>query len=240
MPYSRTSYRNDFEDRIQALRVDARRADGFPATLHTIRDMAFQCAIFQTSAALESYIRLVVEGWAQSLKRRSFGDRLPMASRGYLAAIKFQPHFQKFAYESNEARLIVDLPNEHQKWPVLDGPTAIPAWFDGKLLHGGSAYPSLRNLKRLFHRLGIPDYEVQLSARLRRDVELMIEGFQDVRTALAHAAPPAITLADVIALTNDMISLVAATDRILYSHIINHGGADCWAELRTPIGPAVV
>jgi hypothetical protein len=222
------------------LHGDAKRANELDVGLHGIRDMAFQCAIFQTSAALESYLKLSIEGWAQALKTRSFGNRLPIASRGYLAAMKFQPHFQRFAFENDETRLISDLPNEHNRWPILDGPAALPTWFDGKLLHEGSAYPSFKNLKRLFYRLGVSDFDAQLGERLQRDVELMIKSFQDIRTALAHAAPPTITFDDVSARIKDMCSLVAAIDRILYSHIIKHGGADCWAELRSPVGPAVV
>jgi hypothetical protein len=105
---------------------------------------------------------------------------------------------------------------------------ALPAYFTGRDLHKETSYHSADNLRRLFRRAGIDNILGLLSGRLRRDVELLIEGFQSVRTALAHAAPPLLTVADVETLLVDIKALVGAIDKVFYQHVMQHGGQACW------------
>jgi hypothetical protein len=228
MPYRKSVFRSDYELRVRDLLRECKKASHLDKGFDALRDMVFQCAIFQTSAAIETYLRLVIEGWAQALKMQKKGQHLPEPARGFLAARRFQKHFERFALTNDEAALIVAIPKEHQAWPILNPEPALPAFFDGKLLYAESAYPSFKNLKRVLNRIGIKNPEAALSATLRRDVETLIEGFQSVRTALAHASPPAVTLDDIKGLLSDMTALVAAVDRILYRHVAAHGGATCW------------
>jgi hypothetical protein len=56
----------------------------------------------------------------------------------------------------------------------------------------------------------------------------MIEGFQSVRTALAHSSPPAITFKDVTERIEEMRVLVGGIDRLFFSHVVKNGGVSCW------------
>lgn len=228
MPYKRSVFRKDYEIRIRSLLEECNKASKLGSELNDLRDMVFQCAIFQTSAAVETYLRLIIEGWAQALKSQNRGESLPNTARGFLAARRFQKHFEKFAYTNDEAALIVAIPKEHHDWPILNSQPALPHFFDGKLLHVEATYPSFKNVKRVLVRIGVQGPESALSQLLKRDVETLIEGFQSVRTALAHASPPSITLTDVKKLLSDMRALVAAIDRILFRHVISNGGTSCW------------
>ena len=153
---------------------------------------------------------------------------LPDVTRGYVAMKTFRRHFERLAYNGDETDAISGILKEHKNWPVFDVQHPLPSFFDGKQLHFEVSYPSQKNLRRLFNKLGMPNLEAKLSAILRRDVDVMIEGFQSVRTALAHAAPPPITIRDVRMLIGDMQKLVGAIDRVFYYHVLKHGGGGCW------------
>ncbi len=193
-----------------------------------MRDMIFQCAIFQTSAALETYLKLLIEGWAQSLKQQNKGDLLPLATRGFLAARRFQPHFDRFGFYKNESELIASIPRDHAAWPVLNSDPSLPHFFDGKMIHANSAYPSIKNIIKLLNRVGIDNPKSSLDRLLRGDVETLVEGFQSIRTALAHSSPPSITFRDVQNLLADIQRLVSAIDRLFYRQVVRHGGISCW------------
>jgi hypothetical protein len=190
--------------------------------------MVFQCAVFQTSAALESYLKLIVESWFQELKTRSLGAAIPDNTRGHFALRQFAGVFERFVATRDEVPIAATLGSERAFWPIMTGADAVPAFIKGADVHDGTAYPSYKNLQKLFTRLGLPKIQNRIAAILGRDVEVMIENFQSIRTALAHAAPPTITINDVRSRLADMAALVRALDRILYGHILTHGGADCW------------
>ena len=190
--------------------------------------MVYQCAIFQTSAAIETYLRLMIEGWAQKLRAQRKGMALPVSIRGFLAIQKLQPLFEQLAYKKDDSQVILRIQQEHQSWPILNVSEEIPSPFNGSLIYAKSTYPSYKNIKKLFARLGMPPVEASLNRRLGRDVETMIENFQSLRTALAHSSPPSITLLDVRGRLEDMRLLISAIDRALHSHVVRHGGATCW------------
>jgi hypothetical protein len=228
MAYSRSVYRKDFETRLSALKTEARKANRFPATHHDIRDMVFQCAIFQTSAAIESYLKLIVESWFQEIKNRSLGGALPDNVRGHLALRKFGGAFERYVATRDEVAIAATLGGEKAFWPVMTGAAALPTYIKGADVHDGAAYPSYRKIHKLFCRFGVPNIHDRIASILRRDVETMIESFQSIRTALAHAAPPVITIADVRDRLTDMADLVRALDRIFHQLINSHGGPVCW------------
>lgn len=228
MSYSKSAYRTDFDERLRSLRREANRASRLRPPLHDLRDMVFQCAIFQTSAAVESYLKLAIESWFQEIKVLARGDRLPRNVRGYFAARKLSGPFERYVSTRDEIPLAASLAQETTFWPMMMGSATIPPYVDGKDLHAGTAYPSFKNLKRLFQRIGIQNIHGDVAAILQRDVENMIESFQGVRTALAHASPPVITVQDVREKLDDMSELVRAIDRVFYRHVLAHGGSDCW------------
>ena len=228
MPYSRSQYRKDFEERVTFLVGEAAKAQKLASALHDIRDMTFQCAVFQTSAALETFLRLSVEGWVQQLKLNAASAALPPSVRGRIAAKRLHPQFERYLLRRDESKIHYYLGSQSDLWSLMIGVGAIPPFIRGEEIHEDCSYPSAKNLTRLFARIGISNVQVEIAKILQRDVEAMIEGFQSVRTALAHAAPPSITLKDVRRLLGDMAALVRAMDRVLYKHVAKYGGTVCW------------
>ncbi len=228
MPYVRSQHRIDFNSRVDFLLKKARRAQRLRASDSDIRDMVFQCAIFQTSAAIESYIRLLLETWVQKMKALNKGAVTPASSRAYLALRRLDGLFASYRVSGDEKALSAALMGETDLWSFMTGADILPPFFSGQTFHEGASYPSNRNIRRLFGRVGIDNIHALLGRNLSRDVELLIESFQSVRTALAHAAPPAITIADVEARLKDIKALVGAIDRVFFGHVMRHGGYHCW------------
>lgn len=229
MRYSRSFYRNSFDARINFLVKKARRAHRLKASDADIRDLVFQSAIFLTGAAIETYIRLLVEAWIQRIRLHDMGSQTPSVARAYIALRRLESSFAKYQYNGDERTLYMSLQAEGALWPLLAGDSSLPSFFEGKALHDGTTYPSHKNIKRLFARVGIDNMLDRLSRNLSRDAEALIENFQSVRTALAHSSPPTITILDVEARLSDSKALIGAIDRIFHGHVMRHGGSDCWS-----------
>lgn len=228
MPYKKSLYRKDFEERVRLLKAEAKKADGLGTGLHDARDMVFQCAIFQTSAALETYLKMIIESWFQQLKANGLGASLPASVRGRIAAQRLLPPFEAYVAKKEEGPIYNYLAAQADVWQIMTGNPLIPQHITGREIHDGRAYPSNKNLKLLFIRVGIQNIHNELAKILKRDIETLVEGFQSVRTAIAHSAPPNITLKDVRRLLGDIIDLVRALDRVVYRHVSRHGGETCW------------
>jgi len=158
------------------------------------------------------------------------GASVPIEARALFARKRLNPYFRKFAFVEEESALHKSIAEEADLWSFLVGGPSLPPFFDGRAIHEACAYPSFKNIKRLFGRVGIVDIEARLNRALRGDLETLVGNFQDLRTALAHSAPPSITMKDVRDRLKDQVKLVSAIDKILHSHIMNHGGPACWAE----------
>jgi len=229
MAYRKSRHRVEFNEKVDYLInnskiVDKCKNKGFP----DICTLVYYCAIFQTCAAKEVYLKSLIESWAFKLNSKNMGNIIPQASRAYLAKIRLDKPFAQYRYQGDEREIINSVQNEHELWQLMVGEKKLPQFFSGVAFHEGSSYPTFRNIKRLFMRVGIPDMAFKLNAKLKRDVEIMISGFQDIRTAIAHSQPPSITLMDVNRLLSDAKALVGAIDRIFYGHVIRHGGSGCW------------
>lgn len=228
MPYTRSAHRVAHNDRVSFLLKKARRAQRLRASDSDIRDLVFQCSVFLASAATETYVRLLIESWVQKVRTQNLGTQTPVSARAYIATKRLAGAFAKHAYTNDERALYEHIGTEMDLWRMMAGAPALPGYFDGKALHDGSSYPSGKNIKKLFARAGINNMLDRISSNLGRDAEVLIEGFQSVRTALAHSSPPALTIVDVEDLLSDNKALVGAIDRIFFSHVNRHGGALCW------------
>lgn len=229
MPYTISQHRKDFEIRTNELRKAssiAQRDANVPAV---IRDLVFQCCILQTSAAIEEYIRSVFDGWAFKVRNsaQSFAS-IPMRTRAAIAKERLLPHFLGYNYTSDEKVLLQKLEGEADIWPMLQGVAPITATFEGRTIFDSRKYPSEKNMKVLFARIGIDNPFDQMASVMKADAELRLTGFNSIRTALAHSNPPQLTHLDVKREVLNMQSIVRAVDRVLHRHLTRQCGVSAW------------
>lgn len=179
----------------------------------------FQRTVFQASAAMETYLRLIIEAWVQRIRINNNGNSVPHSTRAYIAAKRLDNAFSRHAYSGDEKSLLNYLQGETHLWGLLLGSDILPNFFVSGLIVDGTVYPSGKNIKRLFARLGVDDILNRISRNLSRDSEMLIEKFQSVRTALAHSSPPPLTIRDVEDLLTDSRLLVGAIDRERQNHL---------------------
>lgn len=87
---------------------------------------------------------------------------------------------------------------------------------------GNRKYPSVKNIKAIFNRIGVPNIFHRLNAITKRDSEKVLQSFLDIRQAIAHQSPPNLTYPDVRSYIRNVQGIVRALDRILYTH------GRCW------------
>ncbi len=229
MRYRKSGSRLLFDDRVQYLTKKANKANTLDAKHADLRDIVFQCCILHFSAALESYIKLVIEAWVFRLNDpKKNASNIPLRTRAYAAAHQISSHFSKYVIDKNELALNKCLEKETELWPFLCGSGALHKGFNSSIILKDNKYPSVKNIKRLFSRIGIDNIFHRLGGLCNTDVELKIDSFQSMRTALAHDAPPDVTIVDVRNYGRDMKMIVGAIDRVLCSHLSTMSGPDCW------------
>ena len=106
MAYSKSSPRIDFDKRVDFLLKKSRRAQRLRVNDSDIRDLVFQCAIFSTSAAAETYLRILIETWVQRIKVNNLGQHAPKTARIFIAAKSLEPTFSKYLSNGDEKDLL--------------------------------------------------------------------------------------------------------------------------------------
>ncbi|WP_435655457.1 HEPN domain-containing protein [Brucella pituitosa] len=195
-----------------------------------MRDLAFQCSILQTSAAIEEYIKAVFEAWAFKIRTMNHAqsNAIPMRTRVAVAKSRLTQHFSTLAYTGDEGRFLRTIERDADLWPFLQGSGQIPMTFDGGVVFAEKKYPSPKNMKVIFSRLGIDNIFDLVSARIKADAEFRLESFNSVRTALAHSNPPQLTYIDVRRNIKDVQQLISAIDRILHKVLSASIQAPIW------------
>lgn len=191
--------------------------------------MIFQAAIFQTSAAIEDYLKSMFDDWVFNAKRLALNSStIPMRVRSSMAAQIIAKPIYRFAADNDEAELLRRLEQQGALWDLLHGGAAIPAYVEGSHVYKDRKYPSPKNIKVLFFRLGVDDVFGRASHILGQDAEMRLVSFNSVRTALAHAQPPQLTYLDVKRNIVSVQSVIRAFDRIAHKALTSHLGQPAW------------
>ena len=229
MPYARSLARQDFlrgtQHILQVTRQATLKKTGLPTT---VTDMLFQAVIFKACAQLEEYLKDVISDWLfNAAKRKCFASSLPEDLRWFCVSQAHLAHYRQFMNTPDELRLVDALKGKVQN-RLLDDQAPIDGTLFPQSVVGDRKYPSTKNIRTLFNRIGLRNVLDLVNKRTRRNCVLMLESFLSVREAIAHQDPPALTYADVRTHTRNVQRFVDAVDHILYSHVIFHHGCDCW------------
>lgn len=230
MPYRRSRARDDFEQRVTSLKKCAQRTGQKNLSIpYDIAELAFRGAILECSASLEEYVKALFSDYGHKVVSENLPlSYLPIELRSFLFLNKSRSAFEKYVYFKNEKKAIKELRIENQVFDLADGTAASTTCFDFNALHRDRKYPSPKNWKLLFQRVGIFAVFNSASAIMKRDSLSILESLNDVRTAIAHEQPPPLTKADVERHLDNSIALVSALDRLMCKHLCKHGTIACW------------
>lgn len=230
MSYKKSGARKAFEERVEGLRTSSRLASTKSKRIpRELRNLTFHAAILETSAALEEYIKNLLEDHVFRLQSAGLSiGTLPRAIRTFLLIKRTLPHYENLAFSRDEKKALEKLDIDGDAFVVLDQTAPVGRSIRVAVLLDKRKYPSPKNWAILFCRLGINNVFSAADRRIRRDTKSLLESFNDVRTALAHGQAPDLTYDDVSRHLGNMKSFVGAVDRVLCSHLCRHSGRDAW------------
>lgn len=230
MPYSKSRSRVSFESNLSNLLSLSRKASYKNSTFsYDYQNMIYQSSIFLVCASIEEYIKSFIEDLIFEYRSKSatLGE-IPQNSKT-LALLNNQQHiFKSYVFNGDEARTLKKLQVNENIFAVLDESAILNYEVVAKTIIGTKKYPSLKNLKVLYNRIGITDIMAEANRRGARDFKSQLESFLNIREAISHQAPPPLTFTDVLRNFNNIKSLINYIDRIKYTHINKISGSNYW------------
>jgi hypothetical protein len=198
----------------------------------TVREFALCSAVVLTSAKVETYLETLVADWGKAVLAAGLKtDALHPHTRAFLLnEPSVESIYKKLGLDGNEGEFIPALAR------ILGTPLFsfskngenIPP-FQIARVYSNVKYPSPKNFRKLFRRLGIDPVFAKLNAIAKRDVESLLTSFNDVRTEMAHQGMPVgMTVGDIKARIKDVSLVVGYVDRLFYSQVCKTVGVHCW------------
>jgi hypothetical protein len=230
MPYTVSLARSEFLKQTDTLVLHARAGTNKKSgTMPThIMQLVFQAAIFRTSALFEEYLKDSVSDWFLLADKSGLTcSSMPVNLKWFLVSQAHSPAYREFYFQNDEKKLLEKL-NVAPPNILLSASDPIAGILNSDIVIGNRKYPSIKNIKALFNRIGVPNIFDRLDAITRRDSEKILQSFLDIREAIAHQSPQSLTDSEVKTHIRNVQGIVRALDRVLYSHVMAHHGRKCW------------
>lgn len=233
MPYFKSESRIAFDKEIGCILLVVAQACRRKSSVHgSVRDYVLCCAILLCSAKLEEYIQGILSDWALAITGCGKQvDCLPGNLRAFLLASPATVNgYRHYVAYNDEKELISSLSatlgKPHNQFAVNGA--SIPS-IQGGQLYRDRKYPSPKNVRVLFNRLGVPNVFDQLNRSAKRDTEYVLQSFNDIRTSVAHnGIPSGLNAQDIKRHVLDVQMLVSHLDRLLFRHVCETTGHSCW------------
>jgi hypothetical protein len=230
MPYTRSRARVAFETASSGLLQQSRSASYKNSGLsYDHKNLIYQAAIFRLCALIEEYHKTFFEDLIFQYHSQSatIGD-LPTNLRA-LHLLKDQtPVFETYLSKGDESSSLKKLQPSELRYKVCVDTEPYFNRINANLILGTQKYPSLKNLNKLYNRIGIQNI-MNRSHRLgAKDYSQMLQSFLDVREAISHQQPQPITFIDVKRHFCNVVEFVSILDRIKYVELNKCGSPKFW------------
>lgn len=229
MAYSRSLARQDFLKNILEIQTVSRKADYKKSNVpESALEMIYQAAIFKACAYLEEYLKSIIQDWLYLVEQNGYTcAQIPNNLRLFLISKGQEGAYKAFIFQGDEKALLKKL-DKNKYTPLLNLASPVKGLLDTNLVVGDRKYPSIKNIRRLFVRIGINKIFEDMQRRYSVNHTKPLQSFLDVREAIAHQNPPNLTYADVKMHLEHLRKLVNDLDRTIYSHVVRETGLDCW------------
>lgn len=230
MPYSKSRARRDFETESNKLLKLAKQVSFKSSKLtYDHKQLINQSCIFLLSARIEDYTKNLIEDLIYSYRTKGATLQLiPKNVRTKVLLDKQVNHYRSYYNSSDEKVLIKNIAIDSLFYEILNDHTAFTTQIHASNIIGTNKYPSIKNLKILFHRLGIQDIITELHCIAKKDISTPIESFLSLRESIAHQGAPTITFNDIERHFKNINDAIKYLDRVVYSHIKKESGDKYW------------
>lgn len=230
MPYSKSRARIEFESASNKLLKLAKKVSYKSSPLtYDHKQLINQSCIFLLSARIEDYTKNLIEDLIYSYKSNGATLKLvPKNLRTKTLLDSHVPFFRNYYNSSDERALLKNISIEKSQYQIIDETQVFISQVQSSHIIGTNKYPSIKNLKILYYRLGIDNIITELNRKARKDMQTAIESFLSLRESIAHQGTSAITFNDLERHFKNIDETINFIDRIVYSHIAKESGEKFW------------
>ena len=231
MPYSRSRARQEFENKSVELVSLARQISYKNVALsYEHKNLIFQSTIVLLCSSLEEYLRVFIEDLFFNYKSLSATiSAIPVNPRTFSLFHKQRTIYEGFINNRDEFKILDRLNITNQRlYSVVDSTQTFVDHIDSKMIVNDKKYPSPKNLKILFNRIGIKSIFNETDRIGKKNYELLLRSFLDVRETIAHQESTDLTFNDVKRNFKNITDLLDKLDRASYSHICSISGQKYW------------
>lgn len=230
MSYRKSQSRVDFEEGTISLKRVAKRISFKSSPLtYEQKQLIYQSAIFLMSPKIESYSETLIENIVFNYKSKEATiNELPDNIINRTIVDNQLTHYRNFINNSDERKLLEKINHKNHYYKMLNENEKICDFISARTILATNKYPSLKNMKILYFRIGIQDVMKAIQIRGQKNYKDQLESFLSVREAIAHQAAPSLTFEDVERHLNNLIEIINSIDRVVYSHITKVSGEKFW------------
>lgn len=230
MPYTRSQAREDFETGTNSLKRVAKKVSYNSSPLNYEQKMLiFQSTIFLMSARIEEYSKDLIEKIIFNFRsKNALMSEIPENIRTKALVDNQIVHYKNYNHNPDERKLIERISCNKSYYDLLVSTNTFSSSIRADSILSTNKYPSVKNLKILFFRLGISDIFIEVAKKGSKDYQSHLESFLSVREAIAHQVAPTLTYQDVERHLENLIDLINKIDRVVYSHIVKNSGDNYW------------
>lgn len=231
MPYRKSKARKEFDEKsVELLRLARQISFKNVLLSYEHKNLIFQSSIVLLCSSIEEFLRVFVEDLFFSYRSNNarLGD-VPLNPKTYTLFQKQRSIYEGFVQNRDESKILEKLAITNTLiYSVLDSSSVLTNHIDAHVILKERKYPSPKNLKVLFNRLGIKYIFDQLNRKGQKDYELLLRSFLDIRETIAHQESTALTFTDVQRHFSNIGDFIDKADRVLYSHICSESGEKYW------------
>ncbi|WP_420578116.1 HEPN domain-containing protein [Ekhidna sp.] len=230
MPYQKSQARFDFEAGTKSLKQVAKQVSYKSSPLkYDQKLLIFQSTIFLMSAKIEEYTKVLIEKIIFNYKsKNALMKEIPENIRTKALIDNQLYHYKNYNHNTDERKLIEKISCNKDYYEILNPDNRYRNSINSKSVIATNKYPSVKNIKILYFRIGIKDIFNEIAKRGKKDYKGQLESFLSVREAIAHQEAPVLTYQDVERHLGNLNDLINKIDRVVYSHIVKTSGDDYW------------
>ena len=190
-------------------------------------------SIFLAHATLENYVSDIFSAFANGLQSAPIkGSEIPENLQAHLFLYKIDKTkiYGTALGMHSEVESLASIAKslKTHAGTVIDASKTIYR-FTGKDIFTNHKYPSVDNIKKIFHRIGEPKIFKKLDAILRSNSQSLLESLGSLRTQLAHTGQiPGVSPSDVIKRIEDVERFISAIDRVMYKLVTTFTDQKTW------------
>lgn len=231
MPYKKSQARIDFETGSKSLKQVIKKVSYKSSPLkYEQKLLIYQSTMFLMSAKLEEYTKTLIEDLIFSYKSNNASmSEIPDNIKTKTIIDNQLNHYKNYNHNSDEKKLLEKISCTKDYYNVLNSSSPFTNNINSHTVIATNKYPSVKNMKILYFRIGIPDIFNGIAKKGKKDFKSFLESFLSIREAIAHQEAPTLTHQDTERHINNLCEMISNIDRVVYSHIAKTSGEKYWS-----------